>query len=91
MNRMVKHTYYWRKFSENYPLVIGHSLALIMSFFVLVAWFNFMTEIIQSIDEPYGQVLATIVLIFALVKIMTWIGTDLLNSWGNKMHEAFTR
>jgi len=82
---------YWKSFKENWPLMIGHTLVMGFATIILVLFMTFTNEFVRAIDDPYGQTLALIVMMFTTLRILSWIGIDLLNNWANKIHEVFTR
>lgn len=82
---------YWASFRNNYPLMLGHSVALIYATIIFVSFFSFVNEFLRTIDEPYGQVLGLIILLFSMFRLINWIGFDLLHNWAKSMEDAFTR
>ena len=80
---------YWKNFGRNYPLVIGHTFAIILGGLLAWVFLYTMLEFTKQIQDPYGQVLALVILLMSFVKLLYWIGNDLLNQWANKICDAF--
>ena len=83
---------YWKSFKEHYPLLMGHSIGLILVSVFSILFIVAMLKFLEGIDDSFGKVLGLIVLLGSYIRLLNALGHhDLVNTWANRVYEAFTR
>lgn len=79
---------YLKNLKDNYVSVIPATFALAVTYFVIMAYFNFGLECINSIDGDNGKILGLLVLMITIMQLVSWIGRDTFNTWANHVYSA---
>lgn len=79
---------YWKNLAKNYPRIVPSTFALMMGGFFLMVFFTSLINIVNEMDGDSQKLVVLIVLVFAMLKLMNWIGTDLLNTWAKELSYA---
>lgn len=82
---------YLKRFKENWPIVIAPTIVLLLSLFLVSTFFECTIGMVVMIEDPYAATLALIVLLCVLIKLVSWLGLNVLSNWANAVNQALTK
>lgn len=80
---------YIKNFKENYAVVIPRTFLLIMFTFLTAGFYLLSMRFIDSIKDPTGQVLSTIILLGVFLKVILYLDLgNLISNVGTDWYDA---
>ncbi len=83
---------YWRSLKDNWPIMMPATLGLIMGITIIFSYikaFSYTLEHMES--EPIMVAMFGIVFVMSFVRILSWLGFDMISKWADKFEEAISK